>query len=119
MVAPQAVECGSQREQEIQRPAERFLYYGGLFHIRGAIVRMNIDIDDRLLSAAMRAGGCKTKRATVEEGLRLLARNKAYRTILQLRGTIHWAGDSNARAGDSNALQRDKARVRLKVAKAG
>ncbi|MEK6244051.1 MAG: type II toxin-antitoxin system VapB family antitoxin [Pseudomonadota bacterium] len=47
---------------------------------------MSIDIDDRLLSEAMRASGCKTKRATVEEGLRLLARKKAYRAILKLRG---------------------------------
>jgi Arc/MetJ family transcription regulator len=56
-------------------------------------VRTNIDIDDKLLSEAMRASGCKTKRATVEEGLRLLARKKAYRGILALRGKIHWEGD--------------------------
>jgi len=59
-------------------------------------VRTNIEIDDKLLSEAMRASGCKTKRATVEEGLRLLARKKAYRAILALRGKIHWEGDPDA-----------------------
>lgn len=57
------------------------------------MVRTNIEIDDKLLSEAMRASGCKTKRATVEEGLRLLARKKAYRDVLALRGKIHWQGD--------------------------
>lgn len=59
-------------------------------------MRTNIEIDDKLLSAAMRAGGFRTKRATVEEGLRLLARKKAYRAILALRGKIHWEGDPDA-----------------------
>jgi len=59
-------------------------------------VRTNIEIDDKLLSAAMRASGCRTKRATVEEGLRLLARQKAYRAILELRGKVHWQGDPDA-----------------------
>ena len=59
-------------------------------------MRTNIEIDDRLLSEAMRVSGCKTKRATVEEGLRLLARKKAYRAILALRGKINWEGDPNA-----------------------
>lgn len=66
-------------------------------------MRTNIDIDDKLLSAAMSASGCKTKRATVEEGLRLLARKKAYRAILALRGKVHWEGDPDA-------LRREKRR---------
>ena len=67
-----------------------------ILHIRGTNVRTNIAIDDRLLAEAMRASGCKTKRATVEEGLRLLARKKAYRAILALRGQVHWEGDPDA-----------------------
>ena len=59
-------------------------------------MRTNIEIDDKLLAEAMRASGYKTKRATVEEGLRLLARKKAYRSILALRGKIHWHGDPDA-----------------------
>ena len=69
----------------------------------GEFMRTNIDIDDRLLSEAMRASGCKTKRATVEERLRLLARKKAYASILALRGKIHWEGDPDA-------LRREKRR---------
>lgn len=74
-------------------------------------MRTTIDLDDRLLSAAMRASGCKTKRSTVEEGLRLLARMKGYRAIMALRGSIHWDGDSNS-------LRRGKTPMGLKVAKA-
>ena len=66
-------------------------------------MRTNIEIDDGLLARAMRASGCKTKRATVEEGLRLLARKKAYGGILALRGKIHWEGDPGA-------LRREKRR---------
>ena len=55
-------------------------------------VRTNIEIDDRLLTEAMKVGGFKTKKAAVEEALRLLARKKAYRDVLALRGKVHWAG---------------------------
>ena len=37
-------------------------------------MRTNIEIDDTLLSHAMATSGLTTKRATVEEGLRLLVR---------------------------------------------
>ena len=45
------------------------------------IVRTNIDIDDTLMEAAMRAGPYSTKREAVEAGLQLLARKAAYRDI--------------------------------------
>jgi antitoxin ParD1/3/4 len=56
-------------------------------------VRPNIVIDERLLSAAMKAGDFKTKKAAVEAGLRLLARKAAYEDIRRLRGKIKWEGD--------------------------
>lgn len=56
-------------------------------------MRTIIDIDDKLLTEAMRAGGFKTKREAIEEGLRLLARQMAYRAVLALRGKIRWDGD--------------------------
>ncbi|MFN0300995.1 MAG: type II toxin-antitoxin system VapB family antitoxin [Burkholderiales bacterium] len=59
-------------------------------------MRTNIEIDDRLLAEAMKVGGFKTKRATVEEGLRMLAGKKAYRDILALRGKVRWEGDPAA-----------------------
>jgi len=53
-------------------------------------MRTNIVIDDDLLDAAMRAGAFKTKKDAVEAGLKLLARQAAYREILALRGKLHW-----------------------------
>jgi antitoxin ParD1/3/4 len=53
-------------------------------------VRTNIDIDDELMAAAMEAGGFKTKKEAVEEGLRLVRRRKVYDGLLALRGKLHW-----------------------------
>jgi Arc/MetJ family transcription regulator len=56
-------------------------------------MRTNIDIDDDLLSQAMMASGLSTKRATVEEGLRLLLRvhNQA-KALAELKG-LGWEGN--------------------------
>jgi Arc/MetJ family transcription regulator len=56
-------------------------------------MRINIDIDDALMTAAMKASGLTTKKETVEEALRLLVRNQAYEDIRALRGTVAWASD--------------------------
>lgn len=56
-------------------------------------MRTNIDIDDRLIRQAMRSSGARTKRAAVEEGLRLLIRTRGQRSIRRLRGHIEWEGD--------------------------
>ncbi|MDE2176124.1 MAG: type II toxin-antitoxin system VapB family antitoxin [Betaproteobacteria bacterium] len=53
-------------------------------------MRTNIEIDDELMDAAMRAGPFKTKKEAVEEGLKLLRRRAAYRDLLALRGKLHW-----------------------------
>lgn len=56
-------------------------------------MRTNIDIDDELLSQAMAAAGLSTKRATVEEGLRLLVRlRKQAKALAALKG-LGWEGD--------------------------
>jgi Arc/MetJ family transcription regulator len=56
-------------------------------------MRTNIDIDDELLSQAMRVTGLSTKRATVEEGLRLLVRvRRQAEAIDDLKG-LGWEGD--------------------------
>ena len=55
-------------------------------------MRTNIEIDDRLMAAALKAGGLETKKATVEEGLRLLVRTRAQERIRALRGKLHWEG---------------------------
>jgi Arc/MetJ family transcription regulator len=56
-------------------------------------MRTNIEIDDRLMRAAMRSSGAKTKKATVEAGLRLLAQTNAQGAVRRLRGKIQWKGD--------------------------
>lgn len=56
-------------------------------------MRTNIDIDDELMREAMRASGAPTKRATVEQGLRLLIDVGGQRAIRRLRGQVKWRGD--------------------------
>jgi antitoxin ParD1/3/4 len=58
-------------------------------------MRTNIVIDDQLMSAAMKAGDFKTKKDAVEEGLRLLARRKAYQDIRAARGALQWSLDGD------------------------
>ena len=54
-------------------------------------MRTNIEIDDKLMAAAMQAGGFSTKRDAVEEGLKLIARRKNYARILALGGQVMWS----------------------------
>lgn len=56
-------------------------------------MRTNIDIDDAVLDQAMRAGPFKTKKDAVDAGLKLLARQAAYREILRFEGQLRWDGD--------------------------
>ncbi len=56
-------------------------------------MRTNIDIDDALMDQAMQAGPYKTKKDAVEAGLKLLARQAAYREILKWEGRLPWEGD--------------------------
>lgn len=58
-------------------------------------MRTNIDIDDELMAQAMAAGPYTTKKDAVEAGLKLLARQAAYREILKWRGKLKWEGDEN------------------------
>lgn len=54
-------------------------------------MRTNIDIDDKIMQDAMRAGGFKTKKETVEVALKALARQrKSQRKILELFGKIEF-----------------------------
>ncbi|MGE0813386.1 MAG: type II toxin-antitoxin system VapB family antitoxin [Vicinamibacterales bacterium] len=59
-------------------------------------MRTNIDIDDDLMRKAMRASGATTKRAAVEQGLRMLIDVRGQRTIRHLRGKVKWTGDLGA-----------------------
>jgi Arc/MetJ family transcription regulator len=56
-------------------------------------MRTTIDIDDELLSSAMSAAGLPTKKATVEEGLRLLLGLKGQAEALNTLRGIGWTGN--------------------------
>jgi len=56
-------------------------------------MRTNIEIDDKLLASAMKASGLATKKATVEEGLKLLVRLREQRKALEALRGIGWEGD--------------------------
>ncbi len=58
-------------------------------------MRTNIVIDDRLMSEALMASGCKKKEA-VEQALKLLITMKKQEKIRELRGTLSWEGDLEA-----------------------
>ncbi len=53
-------------------------------------MRINIEIDDELLSQAMAASGQATKRATVEAGLRLLVRIRRQAEALRALKGLGW-----------------------------
>jgi Arc/MetJ family transcription regulator len=59
-------------------------------------MRTNIVIDDDLMQEAMAVAGTTTKRSTVEAGLRALIDRERRRSILSLRGQLHWEGDVDA-----------------------
>ena len=53
---------------------------------------INIDIDPALMAEALKVSGLKTKKAAVEEGLRLLVRTRAQGQVRRLRGKLRWEG---------------------------
>ena len=63
-------------------------------------MRTNIVIDDKLMEAALKATGFKTKREAVEEGLRTLLRLKRQTELRKLRGKYEWVGDLDAMRRD-------------------
>jgi Arc/MetJ family transcription regulator len=63
-------------------------------------MRTNIEIDDKLLKEAMKATGQKTKKATVEEALRLIVKRAGQRQALEeLRG-MGWEGNLDEMRND-------------------
>jgi Arc/MetJ family transcription regulator len=96
------------RENTVSRPTSscnkmtgKLLIYQHLTHIESIhikcnnihIVRTNIEIDDQLMDEALKRSGAATKRAAVEEGLRLLIQTRRQSGIRRLRGKVRWEGD--------------------------
>jgi Arc/MetJ family transcription regulator len=56
-------------------------------------MRTNIELDDALVTQAMRSTGSRTKRAVVEAALRLLVQTRSQASIRKLRGKVQWDGN--------------------------
>ena len=57
-------------------------------------MRTTIDIDQDLMLQAMRCSGARTKKAAVEEALRLLICT-SQASFRRLRGKVRWEGNLN------------------------
>lgn len=56
-------------------------------------MRTNIDIDDTLMAEAQKASGHETKRATVEEALRLMIKLRRQKAVESAFGRHRWRGN--------------------------
>ncbi len=56
-------------------------------------MRTNVVIDDKLMKSAQEAAGLKTKKETIEEGLKLLVQLRRQAGVKDLRGRLDWSGD--------------------------
>ena len=66
-------------------------------------MRTNIVLDDRLVAEAQRLTGITTKRALVDEALRVLIATRRRRSLLELEGKIRFA-----EGYDHKALREDR-----------
>jgi Arc/MetJ family transcription regulator len=73
-------------------------------------MRTNIEIDDELMAQALKLSGLPTKRAVVEEGLRLMVRlRKQARALKALKG-LGWEGDLDEMRQADRRAHRDPGR---------
>ena len=56
-------------------------------------MRTNIEIDNKLMNEAIKISGLKTKKETVELGLKTLIRLKKQENIKRFRGQLEWTGN--------------------------
>lgn len=56
-------------------------------------MRTNVVVDDNLMASALKASGLKTKKAAIEEGLKLLVQLKSQKAIKDFRGKLQWTGN--------------------------
>lgn len=61
-------------------------------------MRTNIELDETLVKEASRLTGIKTKRALVDEALRVLIRVRKRRSLLELQGKIRFRDDYDHKA---------------------
>ena len=63
-------------------------------------MRTNIVIDDKLMAAALKLTGARSKREAVELGLQTLLKTGRQADVKRLRGKIAWEGDLDASRRD-------------------
>ena len=59
-------------------------------------MRTTLNLDDEALEAAMKFSEGRTKSEVVNEALRLFARGRSRRELLDLRGKVEWTGNLDA-----------------------
>jgi Arc/MetJ family transcription regulator len=68
-------------------------------------MRTNIVLNDELVERAKALTGLPTRRAVVEEALRVLVQLREQACVRKLRGKVHWEGDlthlRRTRGGDA------------------
>ena len=64
-------------------------------------MRTNIVIDDELMANALKVTGLRTKRETVELGLKTLIKLKQQEQIRQFRDKLRWLGDLDELRSDN------------------
>jgi Arc/MetJ family transcription regulator len=60
------------------------------------LARTNVVLDGKLVREAMELTGISTKRALIDEALRMLIRIRKQEQIRELFGTVEWEGDLDA-----------------------
>ena len=63
-------------------------------------MRTNIEIDDEVMSEALKATGLKTKREAVDLALRTLVRLQRQKAVRGYRGRLGWEGNLDAMRRD-------------------
>jgi Arc/MetJ family transcription regulator len=55
-------------------------------------MRLNVVLDDDLIRTALKLSGYKTKKKTIEEGLKLLVQMYHRKDVRSVRGQLEWSG---------------------------
>lgn len=63
-------------------------------------MRTNIVIDDKLIEEGLEYTGFKTKKELVNFALKKLVERKKRKSIIELEGKLHWAGDLEEMRGN-------------------
>ncbi|MBC8412140.1 MAG: type II toxin-antitoxin system VapB family antitoxin [Nitrospira sp.] len=63
-------------------------------------MRTNVVIDDKLMDIALKASGLKTKKDTIEAGLKLLIKLNRQAELKSFRGKLKWSGNLDEMRAD-------------------